>query len=145
MNGLGIKLDRDDVTPRLQKMIRGMKNPQALLRAVGVGLVGLTKETFNNADLRPIPWAAKKDGTKATLKSREATLWRSIRVQAVTKSGVTIGTDRPYGAIHQLGGKSRPMPARPYFPFHNNKLTKHGEDRMAAVIDAYVEMRGNRR
>jgi phage gpG-like protein len=143
--GFTIKLTRDEVTQDLQRRIRTMANPQPLLRVIGVGLVGLTKETFNNASLRPKPWAAKKDGSKATLKSREGTLWRSIRVTVVSRVSVSIGSDRPYAAIHQLGGKSRPMPARPYFPFLESKLTLHAQKRVASVINAYVKARGQQR
>ena len=104
------------------------------------GLVGLTKETFNNASLRPIPWVNKKDGTKATLKSREASLWRSIKIQTVTPKNVLIGSDKPYAAIHHLGGVSRPMPERPYFPFFRNQLTKPGKQRMKDIIEDYMEL-----
>jgi phage gpG-like protein len=145
MPGFGIKLERDDVTKDLQRLIKKVSNPQPLLRSVGVALVGLTKETFKNASLRPIAWVAKKDGSAATLRSREATLWRTISIKSVSKSNVVIGSDRPYAAIHQLGGRSRPMPARPYFPFWQNKLTPQGQKRVADVIDAYVQMRGERR
>lgn len=145
MNGFAIKLTRDDVTRDLQRRIRKMQNPAPLLRAIGVGLVGLTKEAFKNAALRPAPWKNKKDGSPATLRSREATLWRSIRVQSVSKSNVFIGSDRPYAAIHQLGGKSRPMPARPFFPVLNEKLTPEAQKRMKFIIDAYVQARGQQR
>ncbi len=143
--GFGVKLTKDDVTKDLQRLMRKVRNPQPLLKAIGVGLVGLTKETFNNASLRPRPWVAKKDGSPATLKSREATLWRSIRVQGVTKSNVFIGSDRPYAAIHQLGGRSRPMPARPYMPFDNQQLSRHGQKRIAQTINAYLRMRGEQK
>lgn len=139
--GFSIKLARDDVTPQLQRLMRNVKNPQPLLRAIGVGLVGLTKETFNNSALRPIAWQAKKDGTPSTLKSREASLWRSIKVQAVTAKGVLIGSDKAYAAIHQLGGRSRPMPARPYFPVWQNQITKEGQQRMKEIIEAWMAKR----
>lgn len=141
--GFSISLTKDDVTKDLQKAIKKVQQPEKLLKAVGVGIVGLAKEAFNNASLRPIPWVPKKDGSKATLKSREATLWRSLKVQSVNKRNVRVGSDRPYAAIHQLGGKTRPMPARPYFPIYNDKLTVHGAKRTKDIIDAYMQMRPN--
>ena len=86
MSGFSLKLTRDDVTKDLQKAMGKVKNATPLLRAVGIGLVGLTKETFNNASLRPMPWVNKKDGTPSTLKSREASLWRSISRAALMTS-----------------------------------------------------------
>lgn len=144
-SGFSIKLQRDDVTKDLQRLMGKVKNATPLLRAIGVGLVGVTKSTFNDASLRPLAWAPKKDGSKATLKSREATLWRSIRVQSVGTRNVVIGSDRPYAAIHQLGGKTRPMPQRPYFPVHNGQITQAGQTCMADVIEAYLKVRGTRK
>jgi hypothetical protein len=43
-------------------------------------------------------------------------------------SSVSIGTDRRYAAIHQLGGKH--MPARPFFPF-----TKEGKLVPCATVE----------
>jgi phage gpG-like protein len=143
--GFSIRLQRDDVTKDLQRLMGKVRNAAPLLRAVGVGLVGLTKQTFNDASLRPVAWPAKKDGSKATLKSREATLWRSIRVQSVDSRNVVIGSDRPYAAIHQLGGKSRPMPQRPYFPVYNNQITRAGQTTIADVIEDYLKVRGTRK
>jgi phage gpG-like protein len=141
-NGFSITLAKDDISKDIKSMLSKVKQPEKLLKAIGVGLVGLTKETFNNASLRPQPWVPKKDGSKATLKSREASLWRSIKVQSVTKANVKIGSDRPYAAIHHLGGKTRPMPARPYFPVWNDKLTQHGAKRTKEIIEAYMKLGG---
>jgi phage gpG-like protein len=141
-SGFTIKVIRDDVTKDLRQMIRKVQSPTPLLRAIGTGLVGLAKESFNDASKRPAPWASRKDGSKATLKSREATLWRSIKVQSISATNVKIGSDRPYAAIHQLGGVSRPMPARPYFPFLDDKLTMQGEKRLRSVLDAYMKLPG---
>lgn len=138
--GLTIKIERNDIKRDLARAIAKVQRPERLMRAIGVGLVGLTKEAFNNASLRPAPWKDKKDGTPATLKSREATLWRSIKVQSFSSNEVKIGSDRPYASIHQLGGKSRPMPARPYFPFVGNDLTKPAEKRTRDIIEAYMKM-----
>ncbi len=139
-SSFGLKLERDDVSKDLQRMLKGMSagGARPLLKGIGVGIVGLAKDAFNNASLRPAPWAAKKDGTPATLKSKEATLWRSLRVQQVSGMNVTVGSDRPYAAIHQLGGESRPMPARPYFPILNNKLTIPAQKRIKDIMDEFV-------
>jgi phage gpG-like protein len=68
---------------------------------------------------------------------------QSIRITRLDNASVTIGSDRPYAAIHQFGGIIRPksggrlkfqvngqwfsakqvtIPARPFFPFRNGKL-----------------------
>lgn len=142
-NGFTITLVRDDVTKDLQKLMRKVKTRTPLMRAIGVGMVGLAKDAFSNASLRPQPWRPKKDGSAATLRSREATLWRSLRVQTVSNTNVSFGSDRPYAAIHQLGGKTRPMPARPYFPIWQDKLTDRAAKRTRDIIETYMQVRGS--
>lgn len=131
---------KDDISPRLKRAAAAAKSPK-LMHAVGTGLVGYTKRAFNFPAMRPAPWPAKKDGSPATLKSREATLWRSIRVVKAEARRVRIGSDRPYAAIHQLGGKTRPMPARPYFPFTAaGQLTAAGAKNVGQVIQTVLKL-----
>lgn len=141
MNGFTIVQTKDDISKSLAKLMAKAKPATPLLRAIGVGLVGLTKQAFNDSSLRPAPWVAKKDGTPSTLKGREANLWRSIRVQAVTGDSLQWGSDRPYAAIHQLGGKTRPMPARPYMPILGGRLTPIAQKRVKEIIEAYLKIK----
>jgi phage gpG-like protein len=161
-HGFSLRLQRNDISPDLRKKIAKVKNAGPLLRAIGVGMVGLAKESFNNASLRPAPWRNKIDGTAATLKSREASLWRSIKVQNVTSREVKFGSDRPYAAIHQFGGiiraknggylkfqvggkwiyaKQVTMPPRPYMPVMGGQLTAPAKARVKDIIEAYVMKR----
>ncbi len=144
-SGFSIKMTRDDVTRDLEKLAGKVKSSATLMKAIGVGLVGVTKQTFNDSSLRPKAWVAKADGTTATLKSREATLWRSISIKSVDSRSVRIGSDRPYAAIHHLGGKTRPMPERPYFPVYNNQITKAGHTVIADVIEGYLKVRATKK
>jgi phage gpG-like protein len=138
-DGFRIVIKRDSVTPSLGRIIAGAGNSAELMRAIGTGLVSVTKRAFNNPSLRPASWAAKKDGSVATLK-KDAVLWRSIRVIGAEHGRVQIGSDRPYAAIHQLGGKKRPMPARPYFPFDGNgRITRAGDRVVRSVIKGWAD------
>ena len=94
---------QDNITPQLRKLIEQLRNPTPVLRAMGAELVSITRQSFEDAALRAAPWPPKKDGTPATLKKTSA-LQRSIRIVDVTNDHVTVGTDRIYAAIHQLGG-----------------------------------------
>ena len=136
-DSFSIKLTRDDVTKDLQRLAGKVKDPR-LMRAIGVGLVGLTVETFTREELRPSTWEPKKDGSPATL-YRSGTLKRSIRVVSVTGTSVMIGSPMPYASIHQLGGQSRPMPARPFFPFVNRTLSRAGQQRVSDILAAYLK------
>ena len=154
----------DTMTPHLRKLYKAAGDKLGIHEAIGLGLQDLAARAFNDGSLRPRPWPPKKDGTAATLK-KSGTLWQSIRSTASATS-VTIGSDRVYAAIHQLGGTTpahviRPknkkalawpggpgprgkvnhpgskIPARPYLPFDQDGApTRLALDMIDDVVDA---------
>jgi phage gpG-like protein len=136
-----------------------------MAEAVGAEVVGIGQRAFNDPSLRPAQWPAKKGGGAATLKVSGA-LWHSLRIVAVTGTSVTVGSDRPYASIHQLGGKTKahkitprngralywpgaphPMksvnhpgsniPARPYFPIDSSEqLTAYASQSIGSILAA---------
>jgi phage gpG-like protein len=141
-DGVKIILKADTATPDLKRLAALGANMAPLLSAVGTGVVSLTKRAFNDAGLRPSGWAPKKDGSAATLKDT-STLWRSVRVVSADSKKVVVGSDRKYAAIHQLGGESRPMPARPFFPFDKQgRMTTRGLETIKSVAKSWVDKRG---
>jgi len=138
--GFSIKLKRDDVTPSVQKALKGMKDLTPILRAMGTQVVSLTKRAFRDGALRQKSWPSKSTGQTSNLISK-GMLMSSIRITGLSAKNVTVGSDRKYAAIHQLGGVIRAkggkplvfkiggktifaqkvtIPARPYFPFLPN-------------------------
>jgi phage gpG-like protein len=138
--GFSISITKDDLSASVLGMANLTRNPTPILRAIGTELISLTKRSFRDSSLRSIAWPAKSDGSTATL-IRKGLLLSSIRITALSADGVTIGSDRVYAAIHQLGGvivptkakslvftiggktifaKKVTIPARPYFPFLPN-------------------------
>jgi phage gpG-like protein len=105
---------RDTISPALAKLDAGLKDPRPVLQAMGTELVSITVRAFRDAALRAMPWPPKKDGTAARL-YKSGALKQSIRITEVTINTVTVGTDRPYAAIHQLGGQTRAHIIRPKF------------------------------
>lgn len=134
-------ISRDTLTPHLLRKLRAAQNPQPALRAAGEALVQMAKRSFDEPALRAASWPPLKPSTakrkaaagksNAILKS-SGTLWRSLRVIGVTLSAVTIGSDRPYAAFHQIG--TRHIPARPFFPIQQGKLTAAAKDRVFTAI-----------
>jgi phage gpG-like protein len=137
---------RDVLGRDLDSMTRGLRNLAPLADEIGVHIVGIAKRSFNDTALRQTTWPPKKKANGQRLLKYTGNLWHSLRVINVTSSSVTVGSDRPYAAIHQLGGTIRrpemraapgkaffwpgakhpvkkvkattiEMPARPYFPF----------------------------
>lgn len=135
-HGFSIRIKRDELTPDIRVKLRALKDPTPILRAIGTQLVSLTRRSFRDSSLRVAPWRPRSDGSASNLIGK-GMLLSSIRITTTTKRNVTIGTDRRYAAIHQLGGviraKGKPlvftiggrtvfarkvtMPARPFFPF----------------------------
>lgn len=142
----------DTISPDLQARLALAGNKASIHQDIGMELVNITRRAFTHANLRAAPWPAKVNGQPATLKSSGGgggTLAKSPRVVSANGQSVTIGSDRHYAAIHQLGGKTaahviRPkagkkalnipgigfrkkvnhpgskIPARPYFPFYQD-------------------------
>lgn len=98
---------RDLVSPRAARMTERLANTQPLMLSIGVQIVSITQRAFRDSALRPTPWPAKRDGSAATL-YKDGPLRQSIRVTSVSAGSVTVGSDRPYAAIHQFGGRTAP-------------------------------------
>ncbi|WP_052362355.1 phage virion morphogenesis protein [Geminisphaera colitermitum] len=143
---------RDTISPSLAKLAAGIENKKPILEAMGTQLASLTQRAFNEPDLRPAPWPAKRDGSPATLRKNQV-LVRSIRITDLTNDSVTVSTDRLYAAIHQFGGEIRAkgkalrfqlggktifakkvkIPPRPFFPIINGQFTDQARDKIRRV------------
>lgn len=158
------------LTPQLRTLYKSVSDKAGLHAAIGLGLVSISKRAFNDATLRPAVWVNKKNGQPSRLRDT-GTLAKSIRMTSATSRGVTIGSDRKYAAIHQLGGKTaahviRPkngkalfwpgaahpvafvnhpgskIPARPFLPFDKNgRPTPAALKIIAAVIKAKARVK----
>ena len=152
MSALSFRITRNDISPALSKMAAAAKRPEPVLRAMGTTLLSITMGNFKsgNAQYRPKTWPAKRDGNPATLQ-KSGTLSRAFHL-AVTNTHATVSNPMVYAAIHQLGGKitGNPwlrfkignrwvtlhevtIPARPFFPVLNGRLTPLAEERIRAA------------
>ena len=141
-------------------LIRLAQDPQ-MLEGIGTALASLTRRSIDEPDIRPSPWAPRKNKRLThPLMRLTGELGRSPGVRTFTASSVTIGSDRKYFAIHQFGGavptrhtgyrlestrKQKPkqsyfqMPARPMFPMlSNGQLTPRAESEIHEVVDAWL-------
>ncbi len=151
-------------TPDLRKRVAKVSGAglTKLLEAIGVTLVSMSKRSFaTDASLRPLPWKNKKDGSPSTL-TKSTDLRKSINFTTAGRQ-LTIASPKPYAAIHQLGGQTRPhvirarrkkalnwggnkfaksvrhpgskIPSRPFLPFYRGgDLTVKGARNVTAVI-----------
>ncbi|MBI5770862.1 MAG: phage virion morphogenesis protein [Verrucomicrobia bacterium] len=160
---------RDNLTPALRRLAAGVEDKKPILEAMGTQLASLTRRAFNEPNLRPAPWPNKLtfNASSGTFSRSEPSrlrknqvLVRSIRIVKLTNSSVTVGTDRIYAAIHQLGGEIRAknapalafklggqlflrkkvtMPARPFFPFIGGKMTEAAQAKIRAIAEAKIK------
>ncbi len=157
---LSIRITRDDITPDLRGKIGAVARPEGVWRAVGTQVVSLTKRAFREPTLRIAPWSQKRDGAASNLIAK-GMLTSSIRIVGTTKTGVTVGSDRKYAAIHQLGGVIRPknkaalvfwsggrmwrvkqvkIPARPFFPFNpDGSVAQKHERKIMRMVDQAMQ------
>lgn len=159
-DGLQIKVGRDLITPHLRRCLARLSDRKPILRAAGTQLVSITKRSFREPALRIAPWKPKRDGQASNL-IQHGVLSKSIRITAITSDSVTVGSDRKYAAIHQLGGIIRPktkkalvfrvggkvfsakkvtMPARPFFPFSKTgSPADFAVKKVGAIIEKAVD------
>ena len=130
----------DHISPRLIKIARSLADRRPILEAMGKQLESLTVRAFNEPALRPAPWAPrKKTGEKHALLIKSLALFESITTSHLTNNSVTVSSSRPYAAIHQLGGITRPIPARPFFPFLKGQPTPLAVRKLEAIMKEKLE------
>jgi phage gpG-like protein len=150
-----ITIAHDDITPSLLRMQKAGKNLTPVFRAMGTTFKSITEGTFNSvgASYRPLPWPAKRDGSPSILQ-KSTTLAKSFHLE-VTATYAALKNPAVYAAIHQFGGTIKPkngkflrfvgsngqvyflrkvtIPARPFYPVLNGKLTPQAEKKIAAA------------
>ena len=161
MASLSFKVVHDDISPALARMARTARFPSKVFRAMGTTFMSITMGNFHNADYRPRPWPAKKDGSASNLQ-KSGTLSRSFHLE-VTDQYAKLGTPVPYAPTHQFGSKGHKLgqktgdvktkyanpkfagswnpvleggsgtPPRPYFPVENGRLTPAAEEKIKAA------------
>lgn len=131
MAAFSFRITRNDISPALSRMASAAKRPEPIFRAMGTTFLSLIMGNFKSADYRPIPWAAKKDGTPSTLQ-KSGTLSRSFHL-SVSNTGATVSNPMVYAAAHQFGYEKRKLPARPFFPVVDGKLTPKAEEKIRAA------------
>ena len=152
---VGIQLDVDLNLDRLQGAVRHIlakaTNMRPLSDAIGAAMVAATQERFATKTspdgVAWQPWSQayeKQRGGRGALLQRDNHLLESIDY-ACDPAGVSIGSNRIYAAIQQMGsipGAGRPfgIPARPYL----GASSADHETIDAIITDFLTEIAGGR-
>jgi phage gpG-like protein len=157
-----LTLTQNTMTPDLARKLAVAKSPEVVWRAAGTQVLSITKRAFREPSMRQQSWPAKRSGDASNLIAK-GTLLSSVRMTDVSSTGVSLGSDRPYARIHQLGGIIRPvsakalrffsggkwwtvkqvkMPARPYFPFTPaGDIAPQHKQRIQMIVDKAMRIR----
>lgn len=137
----------DGISPDLVRKANTVGDKRRHLQAMGDAVKSLSKRAFTDSSLRATSWPARKDDKPHLLLQKSTSLRKSIRVISVSSTKVVIGSDRKYAAIHQLGGKAgrgkkSKIPARPYLPFKNGRITARGNVAVTRALTASLKSSG---
>lgn len=133
----------DSITPDLRQRVRATADRRPLLEAMGQAVKALGIQAFTSPEKRAQAWAPRKDDEPHALLQKSTMLRKSIRVIDATNDQVTIGSDRPYAAVHQLGSEKQGIPSRPYLPFYQTgQMTALGRQRVERALVAALRVRG---
>jgi len=153
MAGFNFKITRNDISPRLTRMVKAAKNPEPVLRTMGTTFMGLTMGNFNDAGAayRPKSWPKlKRDqrkkgaapgprfaGEPSALQLNNI-LARSFHLE-VDASSAKVSNPTIYAATHQFGREAANIPARPFFQVEDHKLTPKAEELIARAGQRALE------
>ena len=151
MASISFRVTRDDLSPKLSKLASTASRPAKVFRAMGTTFMSITMGTFNDvgAKYRAATWAPLKrdqrggpgkagDPSKLQL---HGVLARSFFL-SVTDTRATVSNPTLYGPTHQFGrtaGRGAPIPARPFFPVVDGKLTPAAEKLIAAAGERAIK------
>ena len=146
---LVVKVKVDTLSPAISRLLGLGKDTTPVMRAMGNVFKSITEGNFNSvgASFRPKPWKPKYGGDPSILQ-KSGLMVHSFHL-AITKDTATLSNPTKYAAIHQFGGKiqakgkalrffdangaavfrkSVTIPARPFYPVVDGKLTPAAEE-----------------
>jgi phage virion morphogenesis protein len=145
---ISVKMDDGGTKVYIAGVGDRLKNMIPALKQIGEYMLIATEGRFSKEQSpQGVKWAPLKPSTLKKKKgpkilTESGILRGTIRWQLQGANAVAIGTDRPYGRIHQLGGKAgrghkATIPARPYLG-----ISRADGDEIAAIVMDNILARG---
>ncbi|UOO82811.1 phage virion morphogenesis protein [Uruburuella testudinis] len=137
-----INLDTKSLDRSLSQLLINLGNSRKMMRAIATEMSSITEENFESESWGSDKWKQSKraaDGGKTLQLTGQ--LAASISTQ-VGNDFARIGSNKPYAAIHHLGGqagrdKKVTIPARPYLPINGSGALQSGADKR--ILDIAIE------
>lgn len=137
-----INLDSNSVDRSLSQLLTNLGHSRKMMRAVATEMTSLTEENFENESFGGDKWPQSK---RAAQGGKTLQLTGQLAASISTQVGndfARIGSNKPYAAIHHLGGQAGrgrkvTIPARPYLPINGSGKLQNGADKR--IIDIALE------
>jgi len=143
MAGVKLEIEVNDEVVRLalERLVEVGGNLEELWQDVGEHLLNTTRERFSaqqdpeGEDWQPLSerYLARKKKNKDKILTLDGYL-RSTLAYQVEPHKLLVGTNRVYGATHQLGDEERGIPARPYLG-----LSEQDKPDIREIIEEHIQ------
>lgn len=137
-DGLALVLKVDHISPALSRLVSDELRHH-MVQGMTTVVESMAVRAFDEPSLRPASWAARSKKSKGAhpLLIKSGNLRQGIFSKVEGDAG-KVGSPTPYASRHQLGSKDGFTPARPFFPFLEDKLTGHAREEIDDVIEVLV-------
>jgi len=152
---IAVEVKDQEVLAALGKLMAGLKDMRPAMANVAQALGSESERQFSTQSGPLGPWPGLAESTKHARGQQGTWPGRMLQVSAgglaasvqtaFGSSFASIGSNKPYSAIHQFGGMagrghSAKIPARPYLPFHpqTSELTQSAKATVLDVLDSYL-------
>lgn len=143
---LEIKLDTSDWDNGIHTLLKNAAATHKIMHGIAMELLSMTEENFDSESFGGEKW--KRSMRAAAENSKTLQDSGQLAASISTDSGnnfARIGTNKPYAAIHHLGGqagkgKRLTLPPRPYLPVNGDgELQPDGATRLSALLHTALE------
>ena len=138
---LHISIDSQNFERDMAQLLHNVENRRPITASLATELLSMTEDNFASESWGGQAWKqsqrAQREQGKTLQKSGQ--LAASLSTQS-TNDFARIGTNKPYSAIHHIGGQAGrnhkvSIPARPYLPINSSgNLQSGGEKRLLDII-----------
>lgn len=140
---LEINLDTSSLDRGLSQLLQNISHPRKMMKAIATEMTSLTEENFESESFGGNRW---KQSQRAAQGGQTLQLTGQLAASISTQVGndfARIGSNKPYAAIHHLGGSagrnhSAQLPARPYLPINSSGQLQNGADKR--ILDIAIEL-----
>ncbi len=135
-DAIAFTLKLDDITPSLDALASDDLK-RRMLQGMATVVESMAVRAFDEPGLRPTSWPARKKAASHPLLIKSGDLRQGIHSQ-VQGDAAKVGSPTAYAAAHQLGSTKRNIPARPFFPVIEDKLTGNASAEITDVLEALI-------